>query len=306
MDISHLKEIIEKNLENKSSEFKRLFHGRGNFYEKYNSLTIDSIDKILYICFFDEVLEKEEGEILNLAKDIYTSYNFETLVLQRRYISKAPCEVICGTLQDNNIAIENDLKYHISFQNKNIGIFPDMKLGREYIKAISKDKNVLNLFSYTCAFSIVAIEGGAKKVVNVDMAKGALTQGRANHHLNNHDTKKVQFMPYNILKSWSRIKKSGPYDIVIIDPPSFQKGSFAASNDYEKIIRKLKDLASDECIVLSCLNAPELDSKFIKNIFKENSPEFVFEKRLDNLDTFPTNNDEKTLKNLIFKRNNSI
>lgn len=306
MEVSQLKEIIEKNLENKNLEFKRLFHGRGNFYDDYNFLTIDSIDKVLYVCFFDEVDESKEKSIISICKEIYENHGFNSLVLQRRYIDKAPCEVLEGVLSEQNIAIENELKYHIAFSNKNIGIFPDMKAGREYIRSISKDKNVLNLFSYTCAFSIVAIEGGAIKVVNVDMAKGALTQGRANHHLNNHDTKKVQFMPYNILKSWSRIKKGGPYDIIIIDPPSFQRGSFAATKDYEKIIKKLKDLANDDCIVLSCLNAPELDSNFIKNIFKENAPEFVFEKRLENLDTFPTNNDEKTLKNLVFMKNNIV
>ena len=66
-------------------------------------------------------------------------------------------------------------------------------------------------------------------------------------------------MPYDILKSWSRIKKRSPYDIIIIDPPSFQKGSFAATKDYEKIIKNLMILANENCVVLSCLNAPELD-----------------------------------------------
>lgn len=134
------------------------------------------------------------------------------------------------------------------------------------------------------------------------MSKGALNTGRENHRTNNLDTKNVKFLPYNILKSWSRIKKYAPYDIIIIDPPSFQKGSFAASKDYEKIIRRLKELASEDCIVLSCLNAPELDTTFIKNLFEENASEFEFVKRLDNLDTFPSNNEEKSLKNMIFKR----
>ena len=137
------------------------------------------------------------------------------------------------------------------------------------------------------------------------MAKGALTIGRENHHLNNLDTKKVKFMPYDILKSWSRIKKEAPYDIIIIDPPSFQKGSFAATKDYEKIIKKLDTLANENCVVLSCLNAPELDSEFIKNKFSEFAPEFKFSKRLDNLEEFITNNEEKSLKNLVFVKQNS-
>ena len=302
MNIDDLEKIVLKNLENTTEEFKRVFHGRGNYYEDFNYLTIDSIDRILFIVFFEKLEEEKENELLEMIKKSFKNSRHDTLVLQRRYLDKSPCEVLIGTLKENNIAIENSIKYKISFTNKNIGFFPDMKVGHEYISKIAKNKNVLNLFSYTCAFSLCASKAGAKNIVNVDMSKGALTIGRENHHLNEFNTSNVHFMPYNILKSWNRIKKQGPYDIIIIDPPSFQKGSFAASKDYEKIIKKLDSLANEECIVLSALNAPELDTNFIKNIFEEFAPSFKFIKRLDNLDTFPSNNEEKSLKNLIFKK----
>ncbi len=109
-----------------------------------------------------------------------------------------------------------------------------MKKGRQFVYENAKDKKVLNLFSYTCSFSVCASKGEAKEIVNIDMAKNALNTGRLNHQKNNLDTKNVKFLPHNILKSWGKIKKSGPYDIIIIDPPSFQKGSFAATKDYEK------------------------------------------------------------------------
>ncbi|WP_320034305.1 class I SAM-dependent methyltransferase [Halarcobacter sp.] len=301
--IEKLNQIIEKNLEYKTKEFKRVFHGRGNFYNFYESLTVDSIDTILLICFYKEY--EDEKELIELFNNIFKAYNFKTLVIQKRYLDKQPHEILQGKLEEKNYIYENGLKFSINFDNRNLGLFPDMKIGREYIKEISKDKNVLNLFSYTCAFSVYALAGGAKQVVNVDMAKGALSTGRENHHLNNLDTKKVKFLPFNILKSWSKIKKFAPYDVIIIDPPSFQKGSFAATKDYEKIIRRLNELASDDCVVLSCLNAPELDTTFIKNIFEENALDFKFVKRLDNLENFPSNDDEKSLKNLIFKKENN-
>ena len=109
-------------------------------------------------------------------------------------------------------------------------------------------------------------------------------------------------MPYDILKSWNRIKKEWPYDIIIIDPPSFQKGSFAATKDYEKIIKRLEQLANEKCVVLACLNAPDLPSAFIKDISKEFASDFVFEKRLENPETFVVIDDEKALKNLIFRK----
>lgn len=297
--LEQLKNYINEKIENKNEAY-RLFHGRGSFFNSYNYLTVDSIGKIFFAAFYEK--DNEEEVIINMLKGIALEKQYSTFIVQRRYDKNNFFELVFGQIKEEEIYIENSLKYSINFKNQNIGIFPDMKLGREYIKTISKDKNVLNLFSYTCAFSVSALAAGAKNVVNVDMSKAALSTGRRNHHLNNLDTSKVKFMPYNILKSWSRIRKEAPYDIIIIDPPSFQKGSFAATKDYVKIVKKLEELASDDCIVLSCLNAPELDSNYIIELFNENASSFKYIKRLDNLESFPSSNEEKSLKNLIFKR----
>ncbi|RXJ89050.1 SAM-dependent methyltransferase [Arcobacter sp. CECT 8983] len=302
MNINDLENIIKENLKEKTKEFKRVFHGRGNFYDKFSFLTLDSIDKILFATFFEKVEKEVEEELLKLLGSIYEEYDFECLVLQRRYLNGGENEVLKGILPKETQAIEHGLKYQLNFSNKNIGYFADMKKGREFISSICESKNVLNLFSYTCAFSVASINAGAKQVVNVDMAKNALNTGRENHLINGLDLKKVKFLPFNILKSWSKIRKFAPYDIIIIDPPSFQKGSFAATKDYRKIIRKLDELAKENCIVLSCLNAPELDSDFIKDLFKEEAPSFRFVRKIDNLSTFPTNKEERSLKNLIFSK----
>ncbi len=134
----------------------------------------------------------------------------------------------------------------------------------------------------------------------MDMAKGALNTGRINHQLNNLNTKKAKFYPHNILKSFGRIKRDGPFDIIIIDPPTFQKGSFEATKDYQKIIKKLHEFAGDNCTVMACLNSPSLDENFIINIFKEFAPSFNFLKRLENPEEFETNEPQRALKNLIF------
>ncbi len=302
MNINDLENILKENLKNKTKEFKRVFHGRGNFYENFSFLTIDSINKILFTVFFEEIEKEVEEELLKLLESIYEEYDFECLVLQRRYLNKGENEVLKGILPKVTQAIEHGLKYQLNFSNKNIGYFADMKKGREFISSICEGKNVLNLFSYTCAFSVASINAGAKQVVNVDMAKNALNIGRENHAINALDLKKVKFLPFNILKSWSKIRKFAPYDIIIIDPPSFQKGSFAATKDYRKIIRKLDELASEKCVVLSCLNAPELDSNFIKELFKEEASSFRFIRKIDNLSTFPTDNEERSLKNLVFEK----
>lgn len=302
MSLDDLKALLASNARGVGEEYTRLFHGRGNTYDGYRFLTVDSVDKVLFAVLF-EPSDNEEA-LISMLHDFYVSEEkWEALVLQQRYLPGTPSNVIAEELPDETYAIEDGLKYHINFLNaQNIGFFPDMKLGRAFVRKHSADKKVLNLFSYTCAFSVAAIAGGAVSVVNVDMNKNVLSIGRENHRLNALDTKKAQFMPYNILKSWSRIRKEGPYDLIIIDPPSFQKGSFAATSDYEKIIRRLHEFAAEECIVLSALNAPELDSAFIKTLFSDNAPEFCYVERLKNLESFPEVEEERSLKNLIFKK----
>ncbi len=294
-------ELLEKT-QQKKPEFTRLFHGRGGCYEGWEFLTIDAIDTVLSVAYFNETDEQKEQMLYGLFEELFKSGAYEAVVLQRRYLPKAPSEVIFGQLGEKLYAIEDGLKYKLNLlSNQNSGFFPDMKIGRQFVRENSEGKRVLNLFAYTCSFSVSAYKGGASSVVNVDMSKKVLETGRDNHRLNGVEIKGTRYMPYNILKSFARIKKAGPYDLIIIDPPSFQKGSFAATKDYQKIIRRLEELASDECTVLSCLNSPYLDSQFILDLFKEEAPSFHYVKRLPNLESFPTKENERALKNLIFQ-----
>ncbi len=304
MTVDDLQHLLITNAQGKTEEYTRLFHGRGGFYGAYKFLTVDSADAVLYAAFFAP--DDEEERIIAMLKEFYSAQNkWKALIVQRRYLKGAPSEVAAGELPDETYAYENGLKYKLNFHsNQNIGFFPDMKIGRSFVRDNAKGKKVLNLFAYTCPFSVAAMAGGAVSVVNVDMAKGALATGRDNHRYNDLDIRGCRFMPYNILKSWSRIKKAGPYDLIIIDPPSFQRGSFAATNDYAKIVRRLGELAAEQCTVLSALNAPELDTQFMHALFQEHAPEFTFVERLDNLESFPAEDNERSLKNMIFQKGN--
>jgi len=297
-----LQKYIQEQSLNAGEEFKRLFHGRGGLYEGLRHLTIDSIGSILSVALFFE--ESNEKELIAMLQEFTQSSNrYTTLVLQRRYIKGAPSETLLGEVPQDLYIVENGIKIKLNLlSNKNSGYFPDMKNGRTFVRENAKDKNVLNLFSYTCGFSLAAKFGEAKNIVNVDMSKGALKTGMANHSLNKLDPRGVSYLPYNILKSFSALKRKGPYDLIIIDPPSFQRGSFEATKDYEKIIKKLPELASEKCTLLACLNSPELESSFIINMIEEHAPRFKFIKRLKNLPEFANADETKSLKNLIFQR----
>lgn len=301
MILQELQNHLEENSKGLTNEFKRIFHGRGGLYEPWKHLTVDSIDDILSVALYFE--EKNEAELLEMLQEFIKSTKHTVLVVQRRYIKGSPSEVLVGELKDDVYVVENGMKVKLNLlSNRNSGYFADMKNGRAFVRENSKDKKVLNLFSYTCAFSLAAKFGGAYSVVNIDMSKGALSTGKANHALNDIDPRGVSFLPYNILKSFSNIKKKGPYDLIIIDPPTFQRGSFEATKDYEKIIKKLPQIASEDCLLLACLNSPDLSSEFIIELIKEFAPSFKFVKRLENVEEFASADEDRSLKNLVFKR----
>lgn len=300
MNLDELESYIKESSKDTTKEFKRLFHGRGGLYDEWKHLTIDSIDEILSVALYFE--KESESNLIDMLVSFTNNSRYKTLVIKYRYKKKSPSKVLIGELPNDLYVVENEMKIKINLlDNKNSGYFPDMKIGREFIRENAKDKRVLNLFSYTCAFSLAAKLGGAYEVVNVDMSKSALKSGMANHSLNNLDPRGVSYLSYNILKSFSSLKKKAPFDIIIIDPPTLQKGSFEVTKDYEKILKKLPQLANDECLVLACLNSPELDSSFIINMMKEFAPNFKFINRLKNLSEFASLVEEKSLKNLVFK-----
>jgi len=133
------------------------------------------------------------------------------------------------------------------------------------VRANAKDLRVLNLFAYTCGFSVAAIAGGARQVVNNDMSRPALDWGKENHALNAHPDRQVAYLPHNLFKTWGKVRKFGPYDMVIIDPPTNQRGSFNAEKQYGAVLKQVAKLMAPGSLAAICLNSPFLDHSFLEN-----------------------------------------
>ncbi|CAK3959885.1 methyltransferase [Vibrio sp. 10N.286.55.E10] len=298
---------IEQQLNEVPNELRRIFHGRGKFWPGLDQLTCDWVDGQLLVNIFkevdDEFLSSLKAGLVDLTnKDIWQAKQGTSIVLQHRYADGAPSEVLWGELNDSPVVVEHGLKYQLDIgRNQNFGLFLDMRNGRQWVQDNAKDKNVLNLFAYTCGFSVAAIAGGARQCMNVDMSRGSLNKGRDNHRLNEHDMRSVNFLGYDIFKSWGKIKKGGPYELVIIDPPSFQKGSFALTKDYKKILRRLPELLTDGGEVIACVNSPAVSPNFLIETMVEEAPSVEFIERLDNPPEFVDVDLDSSLKVLRFK-----
>lgn len=246
----------------------------------------------------------DEAVLLSVCETIINAApsEMDCLVIQRRYEERAPREIVHGELPASHHVSEGALQFRVGLDYaQNTGLFLDMKNGRRWLTENAAGKRVLNLFSYTCSLSVAALVGGAERVVNFDMSRQSLNTGRENHRLNDIDMGKVEFFANDIRKSWGRIRKKGPYGLIIIDPPSFQKGSFDVRKDYRRIIRRLPESASAGAQIFAALNSPDLDCQFLREIFSEELPDARFIERIPALDSFPEKHPERNLKLLLFE-----
>ncbi|WP_435532834.1 class I SAM-dependent methyltransferase [Vibrio hippocampi] len=287
-------------------EIRRLFHGRGKCWPGLEQLTCDWVDRQLIVNVFKEVddafLQQLASGLLAITQsELWLEKQGKAVAIQHRYAQGAPTEVVFGEFEHRPVVTELGCQYQLDIgRNQNFGLFLDMRLGREWVKQQAKGKRILNLFAYTCGFSVAAIEGGAEHVVNVDMARSSLNKGRDNHRLNGHDLSQVTFLAHDIFKSWGKIKKYGPYDMVIIDPPSFQKGSFALTKDYKKILRRLDELMAAGGDVMACVNSPAVTSEFLIESMQQEAPQLTFVRRLENPAEFNDVDSEAALKVMLF------
>lgn len=284
-----------------ASDSCRIFHGRGRVYPGLEQITLDAFTGVLVLTLFTQQ-DSEWLDALIAAIGKAAQPRIPTLVVQHRYLEGAPSAIFGAPLPEQNLAKRGALSFQLHLgQQQNTGFFLDMEPGRQWLETRAAGKCVLNLFAYTCAFSVVAVAAGAAKVVNVDMSRAALNLGRANHQINSLDPRKSEYLAEDILKSWGRIKRRGPYDLVILDPPTYQKGSFIAEKDYIKLVRRLPELMPAGGEVLACLNAPELSVEFLVEQFAAACPSAQLIERLTPSADFPDVDPERQLKLLVFR-----
>ncbi|MFV7769828.1 class I SAM-dependent methyltransferase [Shewanella marisflavi] len=288
-----------------SGEAERLFHGRGGRYEGAEHLCLDWFPPVLLLTSFKEIDQEALDSLTEAIHERWVALMGEqafNLVFQHRCAGQTQTHMLKGAVPEPHLVVENGARFQVHLlRGQNHGLFLDMRAGRAWVKNHAAQANVLNLFAYTCGFSVMALQGGADQVVNIDMSKGALAIGKQNHLLNElpHG---ARFLGHDIFKSWGKLTKMGPYDLIIADPPSNQRGSFVATKDYARLLRRLPQLLSPTGEVLLCLNAPELGIDFLKDQVAEQSPTLEFIEQLANPEVFLDKDPDKALKVLRYRQ----
>ncbi|MDR0201340.1 MAG: class I SAM-dependent methyltransferase [Delftia acidovorans] len=294
------------------TDAQRIFHGRGGRFPGCEQIVLDAFPPVLLLTSFAPV---DEAQLARIGQALEQRWQqiapagqpLNWAFQSRESGSKVETRVMAGALPEPHVVTENGAQYlvHIA-RGQNHGLFLDMAAGREWVrrKVAAHPQparmKVLNLFAYTCAFSVAAKLAGAGQVLNMDMSKGALATGQQNHQLNGVKAG-ASFAAHDIFSSWGKIGRGGPYDLIIVDPPSYQKGSFIATKDYTRLMRRLSDLLVPGGHALLCLNAPELGTDFLKAQMAEAAPTLQFLERVANPPQFADVDEERSLKVLIYR-----
>jgi len=171
---------------------------------------------------FDGADMSEYWDACWIAEWVLKNTNATTVYFKPRHDMKSAPKTWGDELPDLVEIMESGSRFYVDIVNgQKTGFFLDQRENRSYIKNISKDKLVANLFSYSGGFSICAGLGGAKRVTSVDIAGGALELANKNWALNNLKTESHRAECADVF-DWLT-KNKNKYDIVICDPPSLAK-----------------------------------------------------------------------------------
>ncbi len=222
----------------------RLMHGK----EENAGFTIDQLGNYLILSSFNEQWTEANLKTFSAYAEVLKKSIFVRLMHNRGKDPLNKSQLLIGAENSEKIwvANENNINYEMrSGSGQSFGLFLDQRLQRNWVLNNSKSREVLNLFSYTCGFSVAAALGGATQVTSIDTNKNVLNWGRKNFEINQLDPAKYKFLLRDSLDFLeSSLKKQLKFDLIICDPPSFSRG--------EKGVFKIE--TSLEILLRNCLN----------------------------------------------------
>ena len=171
--------------------------------------------------------------------------------------------------------LENGVRYQV-FLNDGLmtGIFLDQHDVRaSLVDGLAAGKSLLNMFSYTAAFSVAAAIGGASQTVSVDLAKRSRELSEAHFLANGLTLDQHRFQVMDVFDYFKYAKRHDlSFDVIVIDPPSFarnKKRTFSVAKDYHRLVAQALEILNPQGIMILSTNAANLSkSKFKQEIEK--------------------------------------
>ncbi|MEM5002048.1 class I SAM-dependent rRNA methyltransferase [Priestia megaterium] len=256
----------------------RVFNSEG---DGIGGLIIDYYDGYYVMSWYSEGIYRFKEYVIEALK---SAPNFKGLYQKKRFNVKGQYieedDFVAGDKGEFPLIVkENGIRFAVYLNDgAMVGVFLDQRDVRKTIRdKYAKGKTVLNMFSYTGAFSVAAALGGAAKTTSVDLANRSLAKTIEQFSVNGIDHEAQDIIVEDVFKYFKyAVKKNMTFDLVVLDPPSFAKSkkhTFSAAKDYKDLLKEAIALTKPNGVIVASTNASNFDMKkfhsFIEKAFNE-------------------------------------
>ncbi len=278
------------------SKIKSALHKRKQFYKSSDTtafrvvngegdglggLIIDYYDGYYVVSWYSEGIYTFRDEIIAALQKVA---NFKGIYEKKRFDTKGKYiegdDFVAGERGEFPLIVkENGVNFAVYLNDgAMVGVFLDQRNVRKQIRdKYAKGRKVLNMFSYTGAFSVFAALGGASKTTSVDLANRSLSKTIEQFSVNEVDYEAQDIIVEDVFLYFKyAAKKKMKFDMVVLDPPSFarsKKYTFSAAKDYKNLLKETIAITENNGIIVASTNCSAFDMKkfkgFIDTAFKE-------------------------------------
>lgn len=284
--LSNLEKVLQKAFRNRARLLEAQTSSKTNCFRLFNGaregiagLTIEQYGDVVIFQVFEEESTLSPSDLKDVAEWVVEQTQAKSVykkvfvadrskkVAGKEYYDQVP---FIGESSPSAIVVsENGIRFEIQpFSGYSTGLFLDQRNNRQFLAEKGQSKTVLNLFAYTCGFSVACAAAGAT-TTSVDLSKKYLDWGKRNFELNQLGMEGHQFIAedcFSFLKKAE--KRSLFYDVVIVDPPSFSRtktgGVFSIKKDLEKLLKLVIPRVAPKGILFVSSNLSDWDSTILR------------------------------------------
>ncbi|MDG7721379.1 class I SAM-dependent rRNA methyltransferase [Streptococcus pneumoniae] len=250
----------------------RLFNQEG---DGFGGLTVDLYGDYAVFSWYNSYVYQIRQTISEAFRQVFPEVLGAYEKIRFKGLDYESAHVYGQEAPDFFTVLENGVLYQV-FVNDGLmtGIFLDQHEVRgSLVDGLAMGKSLLNMFSYTAAFSVVAAMGGASQTTSVDLAKRSRELSQAHFQANGLSTDEHRFIVMDVFEYFKYAKRKDlTYDVIVLDPPSFarnKKQTFSVAKDYHKLISQSLEILNPGGIIIASTNAANVSrQKFTEQIDK--------------------------------------
>ena len=250
----------------------RLFNQEG---DGFGGLTVDLYGDYAVFSWYNSYVYQIRQTISEAFRQVFPEVLGTYEKIRFKGLDYESAHVYGQEAPDFFTVLENGVLYQVFMKDGLMtGIFLDQHEVRgSLVDGLAMGKSLLNMFSYTAAFSVAAAMGGASQTTSVDLAKRSRELSQAHFQANGISTDEHRFVVMDVFEYFKYAKRKGlTYDVIVLDPPSFarnKKQTFSVAKDYHKLISQSLEILNPGGIIIASTNAANVSrQKFIEQIDK--------------------------------------